>query len=391
MRILIYATSPLCGSGYASAARYVSAGLIRRGIDCAVYAWNSHVGPILDVGGVAVFPRGYTAYGAEAIATWVNEWGADILLPIVDPWILPIDKWRANHNARVAFWYPVHATPCSKSILDVVEAGDAALCYSQWGTEEARKAGSLKTKYVPLGVDPDIYRPRPREECRAALSEVVGKDLSDRWIVGMVAANASTIPLSRKAFDQALIAFAEFKQSAPDSVFYIHAVAGRQQGGLDLVACARSLGLTVGEDVLFPRQHLMLTSLTDEAMSRIYGAFDVACQATMGEGFGLPVLEAQACGVPVITTDFSSMPELTAYGRIADLAASVWCPDPISGWCAIPHPACLAHDMKRMRAGDADGSQADGLALARSFSWDHVIDDYLLPALRELAPVEVAA
>jgi glycosyltransferase involved in cell wall biosynthesis len=41
---------------------------------------------------------------------------------------------------------------------------------------------------------------------------------------------------------------------------------------------------------------------------------DVLMNASRGEGFGIPIIEAQACGTPVIVTDFSAMPELVDWG-----------------------------------------------------------------------------
>jgi glycosyltransferase involved in cell wall biosynthesis len=39
--------------------------------------------------------------------------------------------------------------------------------------------------------------------------------------------------------------------------------------------------------------------------------FDIFALPTMAEGFGLPILEAQSCGTPVLVTDFSACTELT--------------------------------------------------------------------------------
>ena len=45
-------------------------------------------------------------------------------------------------------------------------------------------------------------------------------------------------------------------------------------------------------------------------MSQMYGSFDVLLNASQAEGFGIPIIEAAACGVPTIGTNFTSMPEL---------------------------------------------------------------------------------
>jgi glycosyltransferase involved in cell wall biosynthesis len=50
--------------------------------------------------------------------------------------------------------------------------------------------------------------------------------------------------------------------------------------------------------------------VADERLNEIYNVFDVMVLPTAGEGFGLPLLEAMAAGVPVIATDYSACTEL---------------------------------------------------------------------------------
>jgi len=51
--------------------------------------------------------------------------------------------------------------------------------------------------------------------------------------------------------------------------------------------------------------------LDDEEVEQIYQGFDVYAQASLSEGFGLPVLEALASGLPVIHTDYKPLSEIT--------------------------------------------------------------------------------
>jgi glycosyltransferase involved in cell wall biosynthesis len=386
LRILIYGTSPICGSGYATAVRYVSRGLMDRGHEVGIYAWNSHAGHVLDMNGCPVFPRTSTPTGWDGIGVWVDRMNADILLAIADPWIQGIEQWRSNHSAKVAFWYPCQSHPASPILVDLVNKADAALCYSQWGNDVMRRGGAEKSVYVPLGVDTNVYRPKDKDVSRKFLTDLTGRDLSEKYVVGMVAANSQTVPASRKAFDQTILAFAEFhKRDRPDAVLYLHTWPNRYQGGFDLGPIIEACGLDVGKDVLFPALCVQIPGLDDDGMASVYNAFDVACQATSAEGFGLPILEAQACGIPVIATDGSSMPELVKNGRLVEPACQLWAPFPVEGWVDIPSAKDIATWLRFFASGVWDGRDM-GIEFAQGFTWDRVIDDYLLPALGPLSP-----
>lgn len=55
-------------------------------------------------------------------------------------------------------------------------------------------------------------------------------------------------------------------------------------------------------------------SVTDQRMAEIYHECDILFFASRYEGFGLPILEAQAVGIPVITSNRLSMPEVAGPG-----------------------------------------------------------------------------
>jgi glycosyltransferase involved in cell wall biosynthesis len=56
-------------------------------------------------------------------------------------------------------------------------------------------------------------------------------------------------------------------------------------------------------------------SVPYEDMPRVYREVDMLLYPTVREGFGLSVAEAMACGLPVVATDCSSLPELVDHGK----------------------------------------------------------------------------
>jgi glycosyltransferase involved in cell wall biosynthesis len=95
----------------------------------------------------------------------------------------------------------------------------------------------------------------------------------------------------------------------------------------------------------------------DEDMAPLYSLATVFAYPSLYEGFGLPVLEAMACGTPVLTSNVSSLPEVT--GGAAVLV------EPTDGE-AIAHALTNLLEDTELRAT----LTARGLAWSSRFSWD---------------------
>ncbi len=128
------------------------------------------------------------------------------------------------------------------------------------------------------------------------------------------------------------------------------AIVGQRDFRFDEILRAKEeLGL--GDDVLF------LERIADAALPALYRHARLFVYPTLAEGFGMPVIEAMASGVPVITSNNTALPE------VAGEAALLVDPYSIQAIAAALHTV-LADPAKAARMRDA------GLTQARRFSWD---------------------
>ena len=102
---------------------------------------------------------------------------------------------------------------------------------------------------------------------------------------------------------------------------------------------------------------LRLGYVSDADLAELYRRCGAFCYPSLGEGFGLPVLEAMAAGAPVVTSDVSSLPEVG--GDAVEYA------DPTS----VESIAAALERVLRSPERRAELA-ARGRARARIFSWD---------------------
>jgi glycosyltransferase involved in cell wall biosynthesis len=162
--------------------------------------------------------------------------------------------------------------------------------------------------YVPHGIDTTVFRPLDNV---AELREACG--VEDQFIIGLNQANNDAI---RKALPEQMLAFAKFSGNHPDALLTLH-TGVHQDGGQDLEAVAENLGIL--DKVRIVDQYRYTSGMITPAdLNEWYNVIDVLSATAYGEGFGLPVMEAQAAGTPVITTNASSMAEVNPMGVKVD-------------------------------------------------------------------------
>ena len=116
-----------------------------------------------------------------------------------------------------------------------------------------------------------------------------------------------------------------------------------------------------GADVLRDPNIQLLGFFPDDKLPLLYQGAEAFALPSLAEGFGLPILEAMACGTPVICSDTTAMPET------AGDAARLVSPRGVEAW-AEAIDSVLSDDRLRERM------RYDGLKRAKGFSWSRTAE-----------------
>jgi hypothetical protein len=205
-------------------------------------------------------------------------------------------------------------------------------------------------------------------------------------VVGMVAMNKD--PGDRKGFNEALRGFAKFHQSHPEAVLLLHNEPHGIQGGIDLYDVVKQAGIPAGA-VVWTDQYAYRIGFSRQMMAALYTSMDVLLAPSRGEGFCVPLIEAQACGTPVIASNFTAQPELVGAGWLID-GQIEYDPSHRSNY----YRAYIDDVAAKLETAytELEDDWTDHIAYGRSFAADYDADviweRYWLPFLAMIIPPE---
>ena len=297
-RILWHSNAPFVGTGYGNQTGVFAPLLRDAGYEMFISCFWGLEGAQLNMKGISMLPMGKDGYGNDIIGEHARRYQVDLIWTLIDAWVLQ-GAWKKEHP--VACWAPVDHTPIPAQVVDALKEVRWPVAFTRHGEAQMRAAG-LNAAYVPHGINTEFYQPLDRVTAREKWGVVPGV-----FMAAMVAANKGTP--SRKSLDRVLKAWAKFAETHPGAVLYMHSLPLPLNAGLNLVDMARFYGCE--QSVRFPDTARMLAGEYSEmALRDLYNAADVLIAPSMGEGFNIPIVEAQACGCPVIVTDYTSHSEL---------------------------------------------------------------------------------
>lgn len=254
----------------------------------------------------------------------------DIVLSIRDYWM---DSFIYHSPFRRIFqwaWMPtVDAAPQNNEWLSVFSDVDYLLTYSEWANNILKKqaGGSLNLCGVASPSASDYFRPMDK----ASVREEFGIDRNVK-IIGTVMRNQR-----RKLYPLLFEAFSEYIHSSELTNTYLYCHTSYPDNGWNIAGLLNEYNIS--SRVLFSyvcsscknlevcyfrdavrrcgkcrkfdsRPSSVGSGVSDETLAKIYNLFDFYIQCANSEGFGLPQVEAAACGIPLASVEYSAMDDL---------------------------------------------------------------------------------
>ncbi|MCP4536814.1 MAG: glycosyltransferase family 4 protein [Chloroflexi bacterium] len=268
------------------------------------------------------------------------------LKPQLHPTVVTVHDivpYLMRHNRdQSTFLHPLEAL-FDRIAMTALRKADILVAISQFTKKtliEALSCQEDKIRVVLYGVDHNTFKPAPvSEEFRAHY----GMTDEGHYILYVGSENP------RKNLPRLLRAFAMLKAKVPDvkliKVGTPQYLAQFQQ--LQQLVCELSL-----EDSVVFHNHP-----PEQDLVTFYNAADVFVFPSLYEGFGMPPLEALACGTPVVCSNAASLPEV-----VGDAAITV---DPydVEAWTEAMHRVLTNASVK-------EELREKGLKWAKQFTWE---------------------
>jgi glycosyltransferase involved in cell wall biosynthesis len=254
---------------------------------------------------------------------------ATVVLDYRDPWSMSFEESSCFRPFYNLIWMPtIDAAPLDDNWVASYLGADQVFGYTDWGVELMRSYGIPAIGAAPPGADFETYQVI---QDKAAHKERLGLK-PDILVVGTVMRNQV-----RKLYPDLLDSFALFLKTAPAELahktyLYLHTAwpdlgwdipklicdSGLSHKVLMTYFCKSCHAIYPGffQDCVavckvcgrpeagFPRTNL---GVSRAQLNQIYNVFDTYVQLATCEGFGMPIVEAAACGIPLMVVDYSGM------------------------------------------------------------------------------------
>ena len=301
--------SPLTCTGFATISANILNGLSENGMDCYYQAHN-HLGqtlvpPITFEDGrqlkFKVMGTGLQPYSQDMLMPRIKEIRPDIFGVLLDTFMLY--PWSLNLDyapAKTIFYFPSDGGGgLPLRCENILKKFTNPVAMSKFAQRQLKELYNINSEYIPHAIDSSNYFPLPEQE---KLQLKTNWGLQDKFVVGCVYRNQG-----RKMPDRMLKAFSIFAKNHQDVIFLLHTDPYDNAAVFDTIEFANRFGIQ--NRILFTGMKFF-KGFDYKKMNEVYNLMDIFFMSTSGEGFGVPIIEAMSCRVPVVCTDYTTTPEL---------------------------------------------------------------------------------
>lgn len=379
MRIL-WSSNFSAQSAYSQQSRLFVERIHKSGHPVTVFELSSGVSRPYEWHGIPIIGVGQDALGNDMIKFYVNQHQIDAVITLVDVWKFVPDVWK---DVPFYPWTPIDHHPIPPHVMPPLKAARRVIAMSKFGRDEMADM-SLNPLYCPLAFDPEHFHPRTDTQ-RGDTRKQMGIG-DDTFLACFVGVNDSTP--NRKGIPEMLMAWKLFIQEHPNSVLYLHTLIHgnlpmNSIGGVKIDMLVAELGIPGNSIRIVDQNRYKGGVINQSEVGDIMAAADVQLLLSRGEGFGVPLIEAQACETPVMTTRFAAQAELVQAGWLVDYE-SEW------GWQdAILAKAGVMDVLDKLRmAYQQRGNMALRKVAAvgiQGYAIENVMRTHMLPTLDAIA------
>lgn len=387
LNILWVSNSPWASTGYGQQTKQVTSRLITDNHKVAVATNYGLEGSTTFYGSgknqIKVYPRGYDQWSNDVIPAHMHDWSLEnphnpnVIMTLFDVWVFRGPKWQ---EFPVASWTPIDHMPTPPGVLAWAKNKFVkSIAMSKYGLK-LFQSENIDALYVPHAIE-SVFMPTKDAEIndqRYTGRQIMGVP-DDAFVVGMNAANKGVMP-NRKAFAENLLAFSIFAKDKNDVCLYLHTDPKGAAGGINLLELLTAVGVPT-EKVRFADTYALRSGLSQEALAAVYTSMDVLLATSYGEGFGIPTIEAQACGTKVIVSNFAASAELMGDGWLIE-GQPLW-DAPQGSFFYVPNVAQITDALEQAYKGSQEKS-TKAIDFAKQYQANLVYEKEWKPAIEAI-------
>lgn len=378
--------SPGVPTGYGQQAGYLVNNMVRSGLTVAAMSNYGHEGGIdelkLQAGKIPHYPRSFTGYSVDSLPLNHEHFASkhpdlkSAIFILYDSWVYNGGNFK---DKDIIIWAPIDHITLPPGVHQFLKQDNVTVVSMAPDGQRQLETAGITSTYIPHSIDTKVYKPTD------TINKQPGRDFlhlePDNFLVGMVAANKSNGLVHRKAFAENILAFSMFQRKHPEARLYIHSEPSKLMGGFNLINLLKSCGIPP-QTVIFPDPLDLRYGLKQKDMAGLYSAFDVLLAPSYGEGFGVPTIEAQACGTRVIASNWAASQDLVSKDSWLVEGVPFW-DEPQTAWFKAPNPESVSAALELAFEADRGVSKAS-VEFAQQFDdqkiwaekWHPFLKDY---------------